>query len=72
MLMAAMRLNIPTSFCVGRTDGSRQSWMANNLTLVDAMVQAADDSVSDEQITKLKTQLVPPVVRVRACSLPIR
>jgi dihydroxy-acid dehydratase len=58
MLMAAMRLNIPTVFVsggpmeAGELDGKQ-------LDLVDAMVQAADDSVSDEQITKIENAACP-------------
>jgi len=58
MLMAAMRLNIPTVFVsggpmeAGELDGKQ-------LDLVDAMVQAADDSISDEQITKIENAACP-------------
>ena len=58
MLMAAMRLNIPTVFVsggpmeAGELDGKQ-------LDLVDAMVQAADDSVSDEQISKIENAACP-------------
>ncbi|HRZ96147.1 MAG TPA: dihydroxy-acid dehydratase [Paludibacter sp.] len=58
MLMAAMRLNIPTVFVsggpmeAGELDGK-------HLDLVDAMVQAADDSISDEEITKVENAACP-------------
>lgn len=58
MLMAAMRLNIPTVFVsggpmeAGELDG-------NHLDLIDAMVQAADDNVSDEQVTKVENAACP-------------
>lgn len=58
MLMAAMRLNIPTVFVsggpmeAGELDGKQ-------LDLVDAMVQAADDNISDEQITKVENAACP-------------
>ncbi len=58
MLMAAMRLNIPTVFVsggpmeAGELDGKQ-------LDLVDAMVKAADDSISDEQIKKIENAACP-------------
>ncbi|MDD3196016.1 MAG: dihydroxy-acid dehydratase [Paludibacter sp.] len=58
MLMAAMRLNIPTIFVsggpmeAGELDGKQ-------LDLVDAMVQAADDSVSDDQVTRIENAACP-------------
>ena len=58
MLMAAMRLNIPTIFVsggpmeAGELDGKQ-------LDLVDAMVQAADDSVSDEQVQRIESAACP-------------
>ena len=58
MLMAAMRLNIPTVFVsggpmeAGELDGKK-------LDLVDAMVQAADDNVSDDQVTKIENAACP-------------
>jgi len=58
MLMAAMRLNIPTVFVsggpmeAGELDGKQ-------LDLVDAMVQSADESVSDEQVKKIENAACP-------------
>ncbi len=58
MLMAAMRLNIPTVFVsggpmeAGELDGK-------HLDLVDAMVMAADDEVSDEQVTRVESAACP-------------
>ncbi|NCB67932.1 MAG: dihydroxy-acid dehydratase [Bacteroidia bacterium] len=58
MLMAAMRLNIPTVFVsggpmeAGELDGKQ-------LDLVDAMVQAADDSISDEHVKKVENAACP-------------
>ncbi|MFA5047249.1 MAG: dihydroxy-acid dehydratase [Paludibacter sp.] len=58
MLMAAMRLNIPTVFVsggpmeAGELDGKQ-------LDLVDAMVQAADDNVSDEQVKRIENAACP-------------
>ena len=58
MLMASMRLNIPTVFVsggpmeAGQLDGK-------HLDLIDAMIQSADNSISDAQIE-----------RVEACACP--
>ncbi|MBN1981774.1 MAG: dihydroxy-acid dehydratase [Chitinivibrionales bacterium] len=58
MLMAAMRLNIPTVFVsggpmeAGKMDGKA-------VDLVDAIVQAADPTVSDEHITALEKVACP-------------
>jgi dihydroxy-acid dehydratase len=58
MLMAAMRLNIPTVFVsggpmeAGEVDGK-------HIDLVDAMVMAADDNVSDEQVKKVESAACP-------------
>jgi dihydroxy-acid dehydratase len=58
MLMAAMRLNIPAVFVsggpmeAGRMDGRA-------LDLIDAMVEGADPSVSDEQVTKVERSACP-------------
>ena len=58
MLMAAMRLNIPAVFVsggpmeAGELDGK-------HLDLVDAMVLAADDSVSDEYVNKVENAACP-------------
>jgi dihydroxy-acid dehydratase len=58
MLMAAMRLNIPAVFVsggpmeAGRLDG-------HGLDLIDAMVQSADESISDEQVRKIELNACP-------------
>jgi len=58
MLMAAMRLNIPTVFVsggpmeAGRLDGQ-------GLDLIDAMVQSADELISDEQVRKIEQNACP-------------
>ncbi len=58
MLMAAMRLNIPTVFVsggpmeAGNLDGRA-------LDLIDAMVEAADDTVSDEEVAKIERLSCP-------------
>ena len=58
MLMAAMRLNIPAIFVsggpmeAGDLDGRQ-------LDLIDAMVVAADDSVSDEEVSRIENAACP-------------
>lgn len=58
MLMAAMRLNIPTVFVsggpmeAGNLDG-------RSLDLVNVMVEAADDSISDEKIAEVERAACP-------------
>lgn len=58
MLMAAMRLNIPAIFVSG---GPMEAGNANGkqLDLIDAMVQAADDNVSDEQVKTVERFACP-------------
>ena len=58
MLMAAMLLNIPTVFVsggpmeAGELDGKQ-------LDLVDAMVQSADENISDEQVQRIENAACP-------------
>ena len=62
MLMAAMRLNIPTIFVTG---GPMEAGRAQtregekSLDLIDAMVMAADDSVSDEDLEAVEQAACP-------------
>jgi len=58
MLMAAMRINIPVIFVSG---GPMEAGRLNNkyLDLVDAMVAAADDSVSDKQLDEIENSACP-------------
>jgi dihydroxy-acid dehydratase len=58
MLMAAMRLNIPAIFVSG---GPMEAGQLNGhgLDLIDAMVQGADESVSDEQLRQIETHACP-------------
>jgi dihydroxy-acid dehydratase len=58
MLMAAMRLNIPTIFVSG---GPMEAGIHNNkkVDLIDAMIQAADQSISDNEIEKLEQNACP-------------
>ncbi|MDF9830216.1 dihydroxy-acid dehydratase [Parabacteroides sp. PF5-6] len=58
MLMAAMRLNIPAVFVsggpmeAGELDGRQ-------LDLIDAMIEAADETISDEQVEKVERSACP-------------
>ena len=58
MLMAAMRLNIPTIFVsggpmeAGQLDGK-------GLDLIDAMVESADETISDDQVRRVEHAACP-------------
>ncbi|MGL4292701.1 MAG: dihydroxy-acid dehydratase [Bacteroidales bacterium] len=58
MLMAAMRLNIPAVFVSG---GPMEAGELNGkkLDLIDAMIQAADDSVSDDMVNEVERSACP-------------
>ena len=58
MLMAAMRLNIPTVFVSG---GPMEAghWNGRQVDLIDAMILSADLSVSDDEIAKLEESACP-------------
>jgi dihydroxy-acid dehydratase len=58
MLMAAMRLNIPSVFVSG---GPMEAGFHNNkfLDLVDVMVKAADDSVSEKELNEMEKAACP-------------
>jgi len=58
MLMAAMRLNIPTVFVSGGPMEAGE-WNGQHLDLIDAMIEAADTSVSDEQIGEVERHACP-------------
>ena len=60
MLMAAMRLNIPTIFVSGGPMEAGKTRLADHkLDLVDAMVIAVDDSASDEKIAEYERSACP-------------
>jgi len=62
MLMAAMRLNIPAIFVSGgpmEAGKIKLEDVEHALDLVDAMVQAADDKVSDEQVAAVERSACP-------------
>src|SRR6266850_2647357 len=62
MLLAAMRLNIPTIFVSGgpmEAGKTELSTGAAKLDLVNAMIGAGDDSISDEDVTKMEEESCP-------------
>jgi len=62
MLMAALRLNIPVVFVSGGPmEAGKVDWNGGvrKLDLVDAMVEAADDSVSDEEVAAVERSACP-------------
>ncbi|WP_031436237.1 dihydroxy-acid dehydratase [Methylobacter tundripaludum] len=62
MLMAALRLNIPAIFVSGGPmEAGKVNWHGQEraLDLVDAMVEAADDKVSDEEVAAIERSACP-------------
>jgi dihydroxy-acid dehydratase len=62
MLMAAMRLNIPSVFVSGGPMEAGKVILKGKevaLDLIDAMVAAADDAVSDEEVTAIERSACP-------------
>ncbi|PRD43445.1 dihydroxy-acid dehydratase [Phyllobacterium phragmitis] len=62
MLMAALRLNIPVVFVSGGPmEAGKVVWddKEKKLDLVDAMVAAADDRISDEEVTAIERSACP-------------
>lgn len=62
MLMAALRLNIPVIFVSGGPmEAGKVNWQGNahKLDLVDAMVAAADDKVSDAESEAIEREACP-------------
>ncbi|MDR0976941.1 MAG: dihydroxy-acid dehydratase, partial [Prevotellaceae bacterium] len=58
MLMAAMRLNIPTVFVSGGPMEAGR-WQGRKLDLIDAMIQSADQSVSDTEVDGIEANACP-------------
>lgn len=58
MLMASMRLNIPTIFVSG---GAMEAGRYNNgkIDLIDAMIMGGDNSVSEEELSKVEKLACP-------------
>ncbi len=60
MLMAALRLNIPVVFVSGGPMEAGKTRLAEHkLDLIDAMVAAGDDRVSDEQVAAIERSACP-------------
>lgn len=60
MLMAAMRLNVPTIFVSGGPmEAGKTKLLDHGLDLVDAMVMAADDSVDDATLDEVERSACP-------------
>ena len=60
MLNAAMRINIPAVFVSGGPmEAGKTKLSEHKLDLVDAMVIAADDSVSDEDVAEIERSACP-------------
>ncbi|HRF83271.1 MAG: dihydroxy-acid dehydratase [Xanthomonadales bacterium] len=60
MLMAALRLNIPTVFVSGGPMEAGKTRLADHkLDLIDAMVMAADPAASDEQVAAVERSACP-------------
>ena len=58
MLMAAMRLNIPTVFVSGGPMEAGE-WKGQHLDLIDAMIKSADTSVSDDEVAEIENHACP-------------
>jgi dihydroxy-acid dehydratase len=59
MLMAAMRLNIPAVFVSGGPMEAGLLPDGQKSDLIDAMIQGADELVSDEQVAKIESAACP-------------
>ncbi|AQS51877.1 MAG TPA: dihydroxy-acid dehydratase [Paenalcaligenes hominis] len=65
MLMAALRINIPVVFVsggpmeAGKVVAKDGKTVVRKLDLVDAMIQAADSSVSDEEVAEIERSACP-------------
>ncbi len=58
MLMASMRLNIPTIFCSGGPMEAGR-WRGENADLITAMIGGADKSLSDEEVNQIEQTACP-------------
>lgn len=58
MLMAAMRLNIPTVFVSGGPMEAGE-WGGMKLDLIDAMIKSADETISDEDVAQIEHHACP-------------
>ena len=58
MLMASMRLNIPTVFCSGGPMEAGK-WRGENADLITAMIKGGDPTVSDEDLAEIEQCACP-------------
>lgn len=58
MLMASMRLNIPTVFCSGGPMEAGR-WKGENADLITAMIKGADKEVSDDELMEIESCACP-------------
>ena len=58
MLMASMRLNIPTVFCSGGPMEAGR-WKGENADLITAMIKGADKEVSDDELKEIESYACP-------------
>ena len=58
MLMASMRLNIPTVFCSGGPMEAGR-WRGENADLITAMIKGADKEVSDDELKEIESCACP-------------
>ena len=58
MLMASMRLNIPTVFCSGGPMEAGR-WKGDNADLITAMIKGADKEVSDDELKEIESCACP-------------
>lgn len=58
MMMAAMRLNIPTVFVSGGPMEAGK-WKGQNIDLVDAMIKSADRSIDDNDVKGIESNACP-------------
>ena len=58
MLMASMRLNIPTVFCSGGPMEAGR-WRGENADLITAMIKGAGNDVSDEELAQIEACACP-------------
>jgi len=62
MMMAALRLNIPTVFVSGGPmEAGKVKWRGTtrSVDLIDAMIAAADDSVTDAEVNEMEASACP-------------
>ena len=69
MMLAAMRLNIPTIFVSG---GPMEAGSAHgrHYDLIDAMVMAGDSDIDDETLAEVERRRAPPAAPAPACLPP--